>query len=288
MSGEPGRWVASFYRFQPLANIGALRQSLEDACAARGLTGTVLLAPEGINAALAGSRPSVESVLREFFPACEPMWTPAPPGTVVFKRMRVRERGEIVTCGRGLSPATPIGRHVAAAEWNALVADPEVLVLDVRNEYESAIGAFRGAIPAATANFGEFPAFADNALASNRDQPVAMYCTGGIRCEKASAHLLERGWRSVYQLRGGILRYLAETPPQDNAFEGECFVFDGRISLGRDLREGGYRPCRKCGRPVCKDAQGDCAACAAAVAARSGGGHADVNAGGARPTPTVA
>ena len=285
MSGEPSQWVASFYRFQSLANIGALRKKLEDACVAHALTGTVLLAPEGVNAALTGSRPSLRSVLEEFFPECEPNWTPARPETAVFKHMRVRERTEIVTCGRSLAPGTPVGRHVAAAEWNALVADPEVLVLDVRNDYESAIGAFRGAMPAATARFGEFPAFADNALASNRGRRVAMYCTGGIRCEKASAHLLEQGFGRVYQLRGGILRYLTETRPEDNAFAGECFVFDGRVSLRPDLHPGSYRPCRKCGRPVRKDAPEDCGGC---VAPDTGGGHADANAGGARPTPTVA
>lgn len=277
---DPRHWVASCYRFEPLRRIDALASALERECAARGIRGTVLLAAEGWNAALSGTRANLEETLSGFFPACRPNWTPLPPGAEAFKRLRVRRKPEVITCGHPMTPATPVGAHVDAAAWNRLLADPRVLVLDVRNEYESAIGGFPRAKPANTDAFGEFPAFARDSLAASRERPVAMYCTGGIRCEKASALLLEAGFGEVFQLAGGILGYLAATRPGDNAFEGECFVFDDRVSVRRDLAPGGFRLCRGCGRPTSSDAA--CPACsppalgAAPPAEREGAGGSNI------------
>lgn len=258
MATEPRQWVASCYRFEPLRRISALADALARECAGRGIHGTVLLADEGYNAALAGARGDLAEVLTGFFPTCKPNWTPLPAGVVPFKRLRVRRRAEAITCGRPLAPTAPVGAHVDAPGWNRLLADARVQVLDVRNEYESAIGAFPGAVAANTGTFGEFPAYARERLSADRDRPVAMYCTGGIRCEKASALLLEAGFGEVYQLAGGILGYLAATQPSDNAFAGECFVFDDRVSVRRDLAPGEFRLCRGCGRPVSAAAGPSC------------------------------
>ena len=255
--------VVSFYRFAPIGAPHAVADTLRRACAARGLKGTVLIAPEGVNVALAGARRSVRCLLAEHFPDVDANWTPAPSAAHVFKRLRVRVRNEIVTSGRPLRQGTPVGRRVEAAEWQRLIGDPDVLLLDVRNAYESRIGTFRGAMPAATARFGEFAAFARRHLSPRRHRRVAMFCTGGVRCEKASAHLLANGFADVRQLRGGILRYLTAIKPAQSAFEGECFVFDGRVSLRGDLRAGRYRLCRRCGGPTPKDGGEACAECRA-------------------------
>jgi len=255
-------WVVSFYRFQPIDDPGALRAALWRDCAERGLKGTVLIAPEGVNAALAGLRPRLRSFTETHFPGVAANWTRIAPDTPAFRRLKVRQRAEIVTCGRQLGANTPVGRHVAPTDWNALLADPEVLVLDVRNRYETAIGTFPDATAAATDRFQEFADFAQRELADQRRRPIAMFCTGGIRCEKASAHLLASGFEDVRQLRGGILSYLATVDAGDNAFAGECFVFDGRVSLAADGTAGSYRLCGSCGQPTPKGA-GDVGVCCA-------------------------
>lgn len=254
-------WVASFYKFQPIDDTAALRQELWQACAERGLKGTVLIAPEGVNAALAGSRPHLASFANTHFPGVAVNWTPAAAGQLPFERLKVRERAELVTGRRVLGADTPVGRYVEPADWNALLADPEVLVLDVRNRYETAIGTFPGATAADTDRFREFAAFACEQLVPRRGQRVAMFCTGGIRCEKASAHLLASGFADVCQLRGGILNYLAHTDAARNAFVGECFVFDDRVAVKADGTEGGYRLCRTCGQPTRKGSDAVCTEC---------------------------
>ena len=254
--------VASFYVFRTLDQLDTLRDSLDEVCTAAGLKGTVLLAPEGANAALAGSRPRIERVVAAHFPGADVQWTTAPPGNPVFDRLKVRLKPEIVTFGLKLSQGTRVGSHVEPVKWDRLLRDPTVTVVDVRNDYESDIGTFRGARRASTATFGEFKDFVDRELDPSRDRRLALFCTGGIRCEKASAYLIERGFEDVCQLNGGILGYLGATGT-DGAFEGECFVFDQRVSVTDQLAQGSHALCDRCGRGIPKDRPRDvpCPAC---------------------------
>ena len=241
--------VASFYSFRTLANVAGLRDELEEACRGRGLRGTVLLASEGVNAALAGDRARIEDLIGSFFPGADVKWSTAATGNPVFHRLKVRVKDEIVTFGSQLSASSRVARRVDAGAWDALLDDPTVIVVDTRNNYESEVGTFRGAKRADTASFGDFPDFVRGELDPARDRRIAMFCTGGIRCEKASAFLIEQGFEDVCQLDGGILKYLAQTG-EGNAFDGECFVFDQRVSVTADLAQGSYELCRACRRPV--------------------------------------
>ncbi|WP_405232268.1 oxygen-dependent tRNA uridine(34) hydroxylase TrhO [Lentisalinibacter salinarum] len=247
--------VVSFYRFVSLSAYRQLREPLLAAGRERNLLGTVLLAPEGINATLAGERGELVSMLdwlggMEGLGGLEGRWSRAdePP----FRRLRVRLRREIVSLGRPDVDASALtGERVAPAEWNRLISDPETLVIDTRNRYEIDVGRFPGAVDPGTDSFRDFPAFVDERLAGVRDRPIAMYCTGGIRCEKATAMMHEMGFERVYQLEGGILGYLdemAESP--DNRWEGECFVFDSRVAVDRRLAPGHYVQCHACRRPL--------------------------------------
>lgn len=247
--------VASFYRFVDVADPAALRDALDERCRELDLLGTVLLAPEGVNGTLAGHGGEIRALLDWLGRALggdappEARWTAAaePP----FRKLRVRVKREIVTLGRpDVRPQRGTGRHVSPAEWNALLEDPETLVVDTRNHYEIEVGSFPGAVDPGTDSFRQFPDFAEHLAGEARDRPVAMFCTGGIRCEKASALLMELGVREVYQLRGGILNYLSEIPDEANRWTGECFVFDTRVAVDRDLAEGGYEQCHACRRPL--------------------------------------
>ena len=245
--------VASFYRFAPVGDVDALRDRAEKACRARGLKGTVLLAPEGVNATLAGVRCDIEAVVAALFAGAVVKWSMADAGNPVFHRLKVRAKNEIVSFGRPQPASAPVGRHVDAKTWNALLDEEGVVVVDARNDYESDVGSFRGAKRAATATFRDFPDFVRRELNLGRHRPVAMFCTGGIRCEKASAYLIEQGFEDVCQLDGGILNYLAEVKDNEmlaNAFEGECFVFDQRVSVADDLTQGSFELCHACRRPV--------------------------------------
>ena len=252
--------VLSFYRFGwpgeagSQADLDSQRTAVERSCRELALNGTVSLAAEGVNAALCGRRGALERFIRRHFRGVRANWSQASSACAgsAFQRLKVRVKEEIVGFGRPLASATPVGAHVNAAGWNEMLADDDVQVLDVRNDYESAVGAFRGATLANTATFREFPAFVQRALAADKQRPVAMYCTGGIRCEKASAYLVEQGFADVRQLDGGILKYLAET--SDSAFEGECFVFDGRVTVNADLAAGSHCLCSGCGWPVSNEA----------------------------------
>ena len=260
--------VAAFYRFQPLEDIGRLVEAVESACETRALKGTVLLAPEGVNGALAGEREAIAAVLTEFFPSARLSWSRAVSPGSAFRRLKVRAKAEVVTFGEPLRGQL-VGEHVDAEAWNALLEDPRVRVVDVRNSYEAAIGAFDGATALATETFSEFRAAVDAGLCGDGRQPVAMYCTGGIRCEKASAYLLAQGFEQVYQLGGGILGYLGTcregAAPPPNRFRGECFVFDRRVALAADLAPGTHRLCVACGATPTRAADGRCGACAAAA-----------------------
>ncbi len=246
--------VVTFYRFVRLHDLNALQQSIRARCLALGLKGTVLLAAEGINSTLTGARQPLESFidwLREDsrFAPIRPRWSET--ARAPFRKLRVRLKREIVTLGRpDLDPAQTTGRHVSPADWDALLQDPKTLVIDTRNRYEVSVGRFRGAVSPDTDSFRRFPEWVREQLDPQRHTRVAMYCTGGIRCEKATAYMLEQGFPEVFQLDGGILRYLEEVPPEQSQWEGECFVFDDRVTLAHGNRDGSHALCLGCGEPL--------------------------------------
>ena len=245
--------VASFYRFVDIAEPEALARTVRRLCAGHGLLGTVLVAVEGVNGTLAGEpdalREAVGGLGRLLGGRLDSRYTraAAPP----FRRLRVRLRREIVTLGRpDLRPQTGTGTHVPPEEWNALIERPGTLLVDTRNRYEVEIGTFPGALDPGTDSFREFPRFVASLGEADRAQPVAMFCTGGIRCEKAAALMLEHGFHEVFQLQGGILNYLERVDEKDSRWRGECFVFDSRVAVDRNLAEGGYAQCHACRRPL--------------------------------------
>jgi len=250
--------VVSFYRFLDVRDPQALREELQALCDELGLLGTVLVATEGFNGTIAGSRGAVNNVfrwLRNRFGIEEDLdarWTSA--DEAPFRRMRVRVKKEIVTLGRpDILPHRRTGKYVAPEDWNDLIGDPDILLIDTRNHYEFEVGTFPGAIDPGNDSFREFPAFAKNLAETSTDRPLAMFCTGGIRCEKATALMLELGFDEVYHLQGGILNYLEKIPADENRWDGECFVFDTRVAVDRDLAEGGYVQCHACRRPLSSD-----------------------------------
>lgn len=247
--------VVSFYRFVDLEDPQGLKRSLQSLCDEKGLLGTILLAEEGVNGTLAGSREAVEAVfawLSDTLALEEPIearWTEA--AEAPFRRMRVRSKKEIVTLGRpDIRPQRSTGRHVSPDEWNAIIENPETLVIDTRNHYEIEVGTFPNAVDPGTDSFRQFPKFAEQLAEADKDRPLAMFCTGGIRCEKATALMLELGFREVCQLQGGVLNYLEQIAEEDQRWSGECFVFDSRVAVDRDLAEGGYVQCHACRRPL--------------------------------------
>jgi UPF0176 protein len=247
--------VASFYRFLDLADPDAFRAALLERCRAAGLLGTVLVAREGVNGTLAGSEAELRNVLRWIGDRLglngpvEARWTSSEEAP--FRKLRVRRKPEIVTLGRpDILPHQQTGRHVPPGEWNALLETPDLLLVDTRNQYEHEVGSFPGAVDPQTDSFRQFPAFAETLAAAGTGRPVAMFCTGGIRCEKAAALMLELGFEEVYQLQGGILNYLKAVPAAEQRWNGECFIFDTRVALDRDLAEGGYVQCHACRRPL--------------------------------------
>ena len=246
--------VAALYKFVSLEDYKALREPLLDICLRAGTRGTLLLAREGINGTIAGTREAIDTVLdylhsdrrmeglehKESFDDHMP-----------FYRMKVKLKKEIVTMGvEAIDPNEVVGTYVEPRDWNALVNDPEVVLIDTRNDYEYGIGSFRGALDPKTTTFREFPAYVRQNLDPARHKKVAMFCTGGIRCEKASAFMLKEGFEEVYHLQGGILKYLEEVPEQDSTWEGECFVFDNRVAVNHKLEKGHYDQCYGCRHPI--------------------------------------
>jgi UPF0176 protein len=250
---EPAQ-VAAFYKFRRLDDHASWRRALLEMCRERGVKGTVLLASEGVNGTIAGPREGIQCVLGLLGAICgltaaEVKFSEA--AEMPFHRMKVRLKKEIVTMGvAGLDPATDAGIHVDPADWNRLIADPQTIVVDTRNGYETALGTFAGAVDPGTGNFSEFPNWAKRNRESLAGRRIAMFCTGGIRCEKATAYLRSLGLRDVFHLKGGILKYLEEVPEADSLWRGECFVFDERVSVGHGLREGKAELCRACRRPL--------------------------------------
>jgi len=246
--------VVTFYKFVPLDDAKAMRVLLSDICNKNGVKGTILLAKEGINATIAGNRESIDKVLATLkndqrftdLEHKESLHDDMP-----FLRMKVKLRREIVTLGvEGIDPRRDAGIYVQPKDWNTVISDPDVLVIDTRNDYEYAVGSFKGAVNPKTKSFREFPNYVQQQLDPQTHKKVAMFCTGGIRCEKATAFMRRQGFGQVYHLRGGILKYLEEVPASESLWDGECFVFDERVAVDHRLKKGHYRLCQKCGNPV--------------------------------------
>lgn len=231
-----------------------MKSALEDACHTHGIHGTLLIAHEGINGTIAGTREGIDGILqvirnynglhdlehKESFAQTQP-----------FYRMKVRIKKEIVTIGiADVDPTDIVGTYLAPAEWDKVIADPDTIVIDTRNDYEVKIGTFKNAINPDTDTFREFPDYVQKNFDPAKDKKIAMFCTGGIRCEKASAYMKKLGFENVYHLKGGILKYLEETPPEKSMWEGECFVFDQRVAVGHGLALGTHILCPSCRHPV--------------------------------------
>lgn len=246
--------VAALYRFARLPQFEALREPLLDQCVSLGIRGTLLLASEGVNGTVAGTREGIDLLLaylkaipelaqldhKESF--CDEL---------PFYRMKVKLKKEIVTMGvEGIDPQVTVGRYIEPKDWNALITDPDVLLVDTRNDYEVEIGTFKGALDPNTTTFREFPEYVKNNLDPQKQKKVAMFCTGGIRCEKATAYMIEQGFDEVFHLKGGILKYLEEVSEAESLWQGECFVFDNRVSVNHKLEKGDYDQCHGCRFPI--------------------------------------
>jgi UPF0176 protein len=246
--------VATFYKFVLLADCRELRVKILDYCQQQDIKGTILLATEGINGTIVGSRTAIDAVLALL--KTDERLADLTPKTAIalqppFERLKVKVKKEIVTLGKPeINPAETVGRYVSPQEWNELLADPDVIVIDTRNDYEVQIGTFQHAINPQTHSFREFPAYVHQHLDPIQHPKIAMFCTGGIRCEKASAYLLHQGFSQVYHLQGGILKYLEEVPTAESLWQGECFVFDERVAVKHGLEPGSYEMCRSCGHPI--------------------------------------
>jgi len=246
--------IATFYAFAMVDEPVALRRDLLALSLAHGMTGTILVASEGINATVAGSKDAVMALLNHLrgmpiFSTLEARLSYADRSP--FRRMKVKQRSEIVSLGvAGIRPRDLSGTHVGAQQWNELITTDDVVVIDMRNDYEHSIGSFVGALRPDITHFSQFPSFVAREQVARKDQAIAMYCTGGIRCEKASAYLLENGYEQVYQLRGGILQYLDEVGTDASLWQGSCFVFDGRVALDSTLQPADFEQCCGCRRPL--------------------------------------
>jgi UPF0176 protein len=246
--------VATFYKFVKLPDFAQKQAPLLTYCQSQDIRGTILLAAEGINGTIAGSRQAIDSVLS--FLRSDPRLinlehkessADSPP----FDRLKVRLKKEIVTLGLPeIDPSDRVGTYVSPQEWNALISDPEVTLIDTRNDYEVSIGTFKGAQNPKTASFRQFPDYVRTHLNPTQHKKVAMFCTGGIRCEKATSLMMAQGFQEVYHLQGGILKYLEEVSPEESLWQGECFVFDQRVAVEHGLEAGTHDMCRSCGHPI--------------------------------------
>ncbi len=246
--------VCALYHFTRFDDPAALRDPLIALCDREGISGTLLLAREGINGTIAGPRAGIDAVLAHIraLPGCADMeWKLSTASEQPFARMKVRLKKEIVTMGQpDVDPLARVGHYVAPEDWNDLIRSEDVALIDTRNDYEVAIGTFEGAVDPKTASFRDFPAWWEENKERFHNKRIAMFCTGGIRCEKSTNYLLGQGVPEVYHLKGGILKYLEEVPEEDSTWEGECFVFDRRVSVGHGLKEGPHELCHACRRPI--------------------------------------
>lgn len=249
--------VCALYKFVTLDNHEALKQPLLNFMLEREIRGTLLLAKEGINGTVAGSRVTIDALLdylhqdSRLVPiSYKESYTDTPP----FMRTRVKLKNEIVTMGvEGIDPKQVVGTYVKPTQWNQLISEPDVLLIDTRNDYEVQVGTFKNAVNPNTESFREFPDYVKSQLDPSKHKKVAMFCTGGIRCEKSTAFLKEQGFDEVYHLEGGILKYLEEVPEQDSLWEGECFVFDDRVTVNHQLEKGDYDQCHACRLPITEE-----------------------------------
>ena len=258
---EENKLIAAFYKFVDWNNLKRKKSEIEKLCLENNIVGTILLANEGINGTIAGSEESILAVIKglkddPLLLDIEPKFSKAE--GEIFKRMKVRLKKEIVSMGmENIKPTNLKGKSVKTGDWNELISDPKTLVIDTRNQYECAIGTFKGSLDPKTKSFREFPEWSKNNLKALMKKEgktkVAMFCTGGIRCEKASSYLLEEGIEEVYQLEGGILKYLENISSDESLWEGECFVFDERVSIQHGLVEGNYSMCHACRMPIDDD-----------------------------------
>ena len=246
--------VCALYKFVTLNDFTSLREPLLNFLTEHEIRGTLLLASEGLNGTVAGSRESIDALLvyLKSDPRLENLeHKESVDETNPFYRTKVRLKKEIVTLGvEGIDPLQTVGTYVAPEDWNALISDPETILVDTRNDYEIGIGTFKNAVNPETDSFREFPTYVKNNLDPEKHRKVAMFCTGGIRCEKSTAYLKELGFDEVYHLKGGILKYLEEVPKEESMWEGECFVFDNRVAVNHDLTKGQYDQCHACRMPI--------------------------------------
>ncbi len=253
--------VCALYKFVQLDHYEALREPLRMMLEENGIRGTLLLAKEGINGTVAGSRKGIDTMLA---------WLAEQPGLdnigykesydddMPFYRTKVKLKKEIVTMGvEGIDPRKVVGTYVKPKDWNALISDPDVVLVDTRNDYEFQIGTFENAVNPKTDTFREFPQYVKENLDPQKNKKVAMFCTGGIRCEKSTAYLKEQGFEEVYHLEGGILKYLEEVPEEETMWKGECFVFDNRVSVNHKLEKGEYDQCHACRMPITEEEKQD-------------------------------
>lgn len=245
--------IASFYKFVDLPEFKERQRPLLDFCLAQEVKGSILLAAEGINGTIAGSRSGIDAVLahlQQDSAFADMTHKKSTADFMPFGRMKVRLKQEIVNLGRpDITPQKQVGEYVPAAKWNDLISDPDVVLIDTRNEFEVELGTFRGAINPQTAAFNQFPEFVSQNLDPSRHKKVAMFCTGGIRCEKATAYMLEQGFEEVFHLKDGILKYLETVPPEESLWQGNCFVFDERVTVDHYLQPDPVELC-----PMCKTA----------------------------------
>jgi UPF0176 protein len=246
--------IAALYHFTRFDDPAALRGPLLDLCLAQGVRGSLLLASEGVNGTIAGPRAGIDAVLAHLraLPGCAGLeWKEAEAETMPFGRMKVKLKREIVTMGvEGVDPRASVGHYVRPEDWNEVISAPDVAVIDTRNDYEVSLGTFRGAIDPGTHSFRDFPAWWEANRERFHNKRIAMFCTGGIRCEKSTNYLLSQGVEEVMHLKGGILQYLEDVPADQSLWDGECYVFDARVSVGHGLVPGQNSSCGACRRPV--------------------------------------
>lgn len=246
--------VATFYKFVQLEDCANLREPLLAYCQQKEIQGTILLATEGINGSIAGIRGNIDAVLvwlRQDARLADLEHKESVAEFPPFKRMKVKIKQEIVTIGKPeINPAQKVGTYVKPSDWNQVISDPETIVIDTRNDYEVKLGTFTGAINPETESFRQFTEYAEQNLDPQKQKKVAMFCTGGIRCEKASSYLLSKGFEEVYHLKGGILKYIEEISTEESLWQGECFVFDERVTVKHGLAPGSYNLCYACGHPI--------------------------------------
>ena len=254
MLNEMSYLIATFYKFVALSELEKTKTQILASCQAKEIKGTIILAEEGINGTIAGTPKAIADVmenLRSLEGLADLEYKESTSSKLPFAKLKVKIKSEIVTLGMPqVNPTKQVGRYVTPQHWNQIISDPEVVVIDTRNDYEVELGSFKRAKNPKTESFREFPEYVAQNLDPQEHPKVAMFCTGGIRCEKASSYLLSQGFKEVYHLQGGILQYLAEVSPHESMWRGECFVFDERVAVKEGLEPGSHELCYACGHPI--------------------------------------